>query len=557
MKVTVAGSGGREHAIAWRLARSESVDHVTVVPGNAGIALEEGCSVVDAPMTAEAICATEPDLVVIGPEAPLVAGVAEDLRERGIAVVGPSRPAAALEGSKAVAKQFMVETGIPTAEFRVCSTPEAAGIAVAELGIPVAIKADGLAAGKGVVVCFSEKEADAAIQSIMNERLFGAAGDVVVVERALKGFEASVILAVDESGYLLFPTAQDHKQIGEGGVGPNTGGMGAVAPNPMITTELRDRIEREIVVPAVRSIQRRNWLFRGFLFIGLMIDGDRINVLEFNVRFGDPEAQAILPVINGDLGLLLRGLSRGRLSEAVGESGYRVHDGASCAVVAAAEGYPGPYRKGDAVFADPAAPMTDLSSHSRVFYAGVQGGSAPEELLTAGGRVLAVNGTGRTLEEARLRAYARLLELRFSGMQYRRDIGGDPIIARVLEEGESFLPQFEKRGGLLPVIVQDAESDEVLMLAYTNRAALEKTRATGAAWFWSTSRNDLWQKGETSGNTLRIREILIDCDQDALLYRVNLQGHGVCHTINREGLPRRRCFYRSLTDPGRLINGEP
>jgi len=557
VNVTVAGSGGREHAIAWRLAQSGSVEQVTVVPGNAGIALEPGCSVVDAPITAEAILETEPDLVVIGPEAPLVAGIADELRRQGIAVVGPSRQAAALEGSKSVAKQFMVDTGISTAEFRVCRTPEEARAAVTDLGVPVAIKADGLAAGKGVVVCFSEKETEAAIQSIMNERLFGAAGDAVVVERALRGFEASVILAVDESGYLLFPTAQDHKQIGEGGEGPNTGGMGAVAPNPMISADMLQRIEEEIVRPAVDSIQQRGWLFRGFLFIGLMIDEEEINVLEFNVRFGDPEAQAILPLVEGDLGVLLRGLSEGRIAEAIGQAEYRVFDGASCAVVAASDGYPGPYRKGDAITDDPGVLTDDLARRSRVFYAGVKAAPDPGELLTAGGRVLAVAATGDSLDRARFLAYTRMLGLGFSGIQYRRDIGGDRIIANVLEESESLLPQFDKRGGLLPVIVQDAESGEVLMLAYSDRAALEKTRETGQAWFWSTSRNNLWRKGETSGNTLQVRDILVDCDQDALLYRVVVRGDGVCHTVNRDGRPRRRCFYRSLDSDDRLVNEDP
>lgn len=554
MKVTVAGSGGREHAFAWRLARSESVDHVIVIPGNAGIALEPGCSVIDAPITMETILATKPDLVVIGPEAPLVAGIADELRDRGVNVVGPSREASALEGSKAVSKQFMVDAGIPTAEFRVCSTPEEARSAVADLGIPVAVKADGLAAGKGVVVCFSEMEANAAIQSIMNEQLFGAAGDLVIVERALGGFEASVILAVDESGYLLFPTAQDHKRIGEGGEGPNTGGMGAVAPNPLLTPELLARVEREIVVPAVDSIRERNWLFRGFLFIGLMIDGDRIDVLEFNVRFGDPEAQAILPLVEGDVGVLFHGLADGSLTSVVDRSGYAVRDGASCAVVAAAEGYPGPYGKGEVILEDLAALTADLVERSRVFYAGVKSGATSEELLTAGGRVLAVGANGTTLEEARFRAYTRLLCLHFPGMQFRGDIGGPRLVSRVLEESASLLPQFEKRGGLLPVVVQDADSGEVLMLAYTNRTALEKTRETGQVWFWSTSRSDMWRKGESSGNTLELREIRIDCDQDALLYRVVLRGTGVCHTTNRNGTPRRRCFYRSLGQDGGLVN---
>lgn len=596
MNVLVVGSGGREHALAWRLADSESVSYVAVSPGNAGIDRDPRLRCLPEPITVSLLQDHQIDLVVIGPEAHLVAGLADELRAAGVDVVGPSAAAARLEGSKAFAKQFMNDNGIPTAEHRVCHTLQEARTAVAEFGAPVVIKADGLAAGKGVSVCDSETQAQAAIETIMKERLFGDAGEMVVVERRLEGFEASVIVALDETGHIVFPTAQDHKQIGEGGVGANTGGMGAVAPNPAITPALWHRIDAEVVQPSVAALQRTDWTFRGFLFIGLMIDGDVPRVLEYNVRFGDPEAQAILPLVGGDFGLLMQGLSQGRLTEAVGESGFSVKPGASCTVVAAAGGYPGPYSKGTKIELTVLPEPSDLTGTTHIFTAGVAAaaghsagaagagrlpdgassastpgatpetgpgatGSRPEagplaELVTAGGRVLAVGGVGDTLEQARRRAYGRLQLVHFDGMRIRRDIGGAPILSSVIEESDVLMLQTRKRGGLVPVVVQERAGGDVLMVGYANERALRETQRSGYATFWSTSRNTLWTKGETSGDRLHVEEIRIDCDQDAILYIVTMEGYGVCHTRTTEGRARRRCFYRRLQEDGTLTNDE-
>ena len=477
-------------------------------------------------------------------------------------MVGPSREAARLEGSKAFAKEFMVRHGIPTAEYRVCTSVDAARAAVREFGAPVVVKADGLAAGKGVTVCASIREADAAIESIMRDRMFGAAGDVVVVERVLTGFEASIIVLVDESGYVVLPTARDHKPIGEGNSGPNTGGMGVVAPNPDIDTAMHQRIEREIVEPAVAGIRSAGWLFRGVLFIGLMIDTDGPQTLEFNVRFGDPETQGILPLLSGDFAELMLGLASGRVGESVEHAGFAVRDGAACSVIAASAGYPGVYAKDVPIIRDAIPEESELHTASHLFFgrAGVRGvseaaGGAPPDgadtLRTAGGRVLAATAWGPDLPTARRRAYTVLQSVHFDGMQYRRDIGGENVLSSVIEEGTLPMVQFAKRGGLVPVVVQDTGSGTVLMVAYTNREAFETTRSTGYATFWSTSRNALWTKGETSGDYLSVNEIRLDCDQDALLYLVTPTG-GVCHTTNRSGAHRRRCFYRRLGPSGLL-----
>ena len=555
MKVLVLGSGGREHALAWRLSGSESVEAVYVAPGNPGIDRDPRITTVSETVGPELAVRLGVDLAVIGPEQALTEGVADALRAAGVAVVGPSAAAARLEGSKAFAKDFMHRHGIRTAEHRTCATVAQARSAVSEFGVPVVIKADGLAAGKGVSVCESETQAYAAIETIMNERLFGDAGETVVVERFLSGFEASVIVLVDETGHLVLPTAQDHKQIGEGGVGANTGGMGAVAPNPQIDAALLSRIQKEIVEPSVAAIQSTQWLFRGFLFIGLMIDADGPRVLEYNVRFGDPEAQAILPLLEGDLGVLFHGLAQGRLTHAVAESRVQVRRGSSCTVVAASGGYPGPYTTGIGIHLTDPPPASALSGTTEVFFAGVS--EQDGALSTAGGRVLSVTGVGTTLEEARRRAYGRMQLVSFDGLRLRSDIGGTPVVSAVIEDTDVLMPQFRKRGGLLPVVVQEAASGEVLMLGYANRPALEKTLATGSATFWSTSRGELWTKGETSGNRLRVTEIRIDCDQDALLYRVQREGGGVCHTTNTAGEARRSCFYRSVSGDGLLVNSEP
>lgn len=522
-------------------------------PGNAGIGQEHGVTIAEVVPKPEDAVAQGIDLVIVGPEEPLVHGIADRYRTAGIPVVGPDADLARLEGSKSHAKDFMVTNEIPTAEYRTCRTIEEARQAVAEFGAPVVIKADGLAAGKGVSVCPSVREADAAIESIMRDKLFGDAGNLVVVERMLRGFEASIIVLVDESGYLVLPTAQDHKPIGEGNTGPNTGGMGVVAPNPEIDSARLEQLETTVVGPSVRAIQRSNRLFRGILFIGVMIDEEGPKTLEYNVRFGDPETQAILPLLEGDFGVLMRGLAEGRLSTAIEESGFRVGDGASCAVIAASEGYPGPYTKGIPIRIEPQEMPAPILQSGHLFFAGVTSGeNEATRLLTAGGRVVASTAWAPTLQEARRRAYAGLQMIHFQGMQYRTDIGGPAVLSQILEEERLILPQFEKRGGILPVVVQDSETDAVLMVAYTNREAFIETRRSGYASFWSTSRNELWTKGTTSGDYLAIEEIRIDCDQDALLYRVRLLGTGVCHTHNELGEHRRRCFYRRIDSQGLL-----
>ncbi len=547
MNVVVVGSGGREHALAWRLAACESVSEVMVTPGNPGIDRQDRCRGVPGPVNADSVAALHPDLVIIGPEAPLVAGLADELRRRGLLVVGPSAAAAALEGSKQAAKELMERHRIPTAGYRVCSSPEAAEAALVEFGAPLVVKADGLAAGKGVSVCTTLEQARTAIREIMVERRFDAAGDTVVVEQFLPGFEASIIVLVDESGYLVLPTARDHKQIYDRGQGPNTGGMGVVAPNPDISPELLEHIHQDIVKPSVAAVQeltRRDpsAIFRGFLFIGLMIDQGRAQVLEYNVRFGDPEAQAILPLVEGDFAVLLLGLAGGNLAGAIPASEYRQRPGFSCAVVAASAGYPGVVRDG--------VPVYDPGEPGMLFWAGVKQDSEAAPLLTSGGRILATVATGADLESARRDAYRRLLGVQFSGMQYRRDIGGEALTGAIIEEETRLLPQFHKRGGLLPVVVQDVASGDVLMVGYANRDALNRTLETGLATFWSTSRGVLWTKGETSGDTLQVEEVRLDCDQDALLYRVTPQGEGVCHTTDGDGHHRRRCFYRVIAGGG-------
>lgn len=555
MRAVVIGSGGREHALAWALAGSASVQEVVVMPGNPGMARDSRYTVVPEPPDGDSVARYNPDLVVIGPEAFLVAGLADDLRRRGIAVVGPSRAAAALEGSKRFSKELMDRHGIPTAAYRVCSSPEEARAVVEEFGLPVVVKADGLAQGKGVSVCTTVQHAHGAIQKMMEERQFGDAGATVVVEQFLQGFEASVMVMMDETSHLVLPTARDHKQIHDNNLGPNTGGMGAVAPNPEITPAMQARIELDVVIPsvtAVRSLMQEDpeALFRGFLFIGVMISDGVPRVLEYNVRFGDPEAQAILPLLEGDLGVLFRGLAHGTLRQAKEESQYRTASGSCCAVVAASPGYPGRPHDGFRIH--------EVGVPGLLFWAGVRAGDE-NGLMTSGGRVCAAAGRGDSLDAAREAAYRVLLGVQFTGMQFRRDIGGAPIDASLLEEDRHFLPQYYKRGGVLPVVVQDARSGEVLMLGYANHAAVVRTMETGLATFWSTSRARLWTKGESSGNTLMVQEVRVDCDQDALLYRVTLSGSGVCHTTEEDGSARRRCFYRVVErdENGSLVLEHP
>jgi phosphoribosylamine---glycine ligase len=421
MKVLVVGSGGREHALAWKIARSSLVNEVICAPGNAGIASVARCVQVGAGDIdgIRDLARTEAvDLVVVGPEAPLVEGMADRLREDGRLVFGPSAEAAALEGSKAFAKQFMARHGVPTAGFEVF---DAYGPLVAHLEGregPIVLKADGLAAGKGVLMCRSRLEALNGATHIMKEGAFGEAGRRVIAEDLLVGEEASYLVIVDGENVVPLASSQDHKRMLEGDKGPNTGGMGAYSPAPVLTHELEQRVLDEVIHPTVQGMVAEGRPFSGLLYAGLMIvDGDPF-VLEFNVRFGDPECQPLLLRLREDLVPLLVASASGKLAPR--KLAWR--PGATCCVVMASDGYPGAYETG--------VPIRGLhkveeSSDLVVFHAGtalVPADDGPQP-VTAGGRVLGITSYGEDIIEARNRVYKAMEPIRWPGAVYRRDIG--------------------------------------------------------------------------------------------------------------------------------------
>jgi phosphoribosylamine--glycine ligase len=419
MKILVIGSGAREHAIAWKLSRERDVTEVVCTPGNPGMAALARCVPADLTNPADllAVATREAvDLTVVGPEGPLSLGIADLFVAHGLAIVGPSRAAAALESSKSFAKEFMARHGIPTARFQVCDSADAALAAVRSggFGFPVVVKADGLAAGKGVVIAEDLAAAEAAVREAMVDRRFGDAGQRVVLEEFLVGEEASYFVLADGTAFVALGSAQDHKRIFDDDKGPNTGGMGAFAPSPLVTPEVERRIQDEIVRPVLAGMQAEGNPFRGFLYPGLMITADGPKVIEFNVRFGDPEAEVILPMLDEDLSWLLGAAATGALPSRAA----RFRDEPHVCVVLAAGGYPDSTETGKAIAGVESAAAVPGAV---VFHAGTT--RRDGQLMTSGGRVLTVVGRGTTFRAAIDRAYQAASAIQFDGMQMRRDIG--------------------------------------------------------------------------------------------------------------------------------------
>ncbi|MGZ6544868.1 MAG: phosphoribosylamine--glycine ligase [Actinomycetota bacterium] len=416
MRVLVVGGGGREHALAWRLAQSPLVEELLAAPGNAGIASVARCVAVpadDIPGITALVERERIDLTVVGPEGPLVAGLADELVARGRAVFGPSAASARIEGSKAWAKELMLRHGIPTAHAGVFTTLEPAIAFVDELGGRAVVKADGLAAGKGVTVAADRSQAVVALEDALVRGAFGDAGTTVLVEEVMEGPEVSAFALCDADTVLPFELSQDFKRIGDGDLGPNTGGMGAYSPVPSVSADVESRIWSEVVSPTFEALRAEGSGFRGLLYAGLMLTEDGPKVVEFNCRFGDPETEVVVPRLRTDLAELLLACATDRLADA------KVDwlDDAAVTVVLASEGYPGAYTTGAEIVGLPEAAALESVS---VFHAGTT--ERDGRVVTAGGRVLAVSALGRTLDDARARAYEACGRLSFDGMQYRRDI---------------------------------------------------------------------------------------------------------------------------------------
>jgi phosphoribosylamine---glycine ligase len=431
MKVLIVGGGGREHALAWKCAQSPQVREVLVAPGNAGTALEPrlrnvavAADDIDALLDLAAIESV--DLTIVGPEVPLVAGIVDRFRERNLPCFGPTAAAAQLEGSKSFTKSFLERHSIPTAGYARFDALEPAFDYIRAQGAPIVVKADGLAAGKGVVVATSVAEAEAAARAMLAEGEFGEAGRRIVVEEYLEGEEASFIVITDGATILPLATSQDHKARDEGDTGPNTGGMGACSPAPLVTRALERRVLEEVMEPTLAGLRADGIDYRGFLYAGLMIGADGSpKVLEFNCRFGDPETQPIMARLKSDLVALCAAALEGRLRGVTAEWDSR----AALGVVMAAEGYPGAYRKGDPISGLEGPP----AGGAKVFHAGTAFENG--EIVTSGGRVLCAVGLGETIAAARDVAYATAGTIDWTGAWYRRDIGHRAIAREAVQRG--------------------------------------------------------------------------------------------------------------------------
>ncbi len=419
MKILLLGSGGREHALAWKCAQDARVQTVFVAPGNAGSATEAKCEnvaldILDNEQLIRFARDNSIDLTIVGPEAPLVNGVVNAFQAAGLKIWGPTQYAAQLEGSKAFAKDFLARHNIPTAFYKVFTDTDQALAYVREKGAPIVIKADGLAAGKGVIVAMSLQEAEDAITDMLSGNAFGAAGSRVVVEEFLDGEEASFIVMVDGKHALAMATSQDHKRIGNADTGPNTGGMGAYSPAPVVTPEVHARVMREVIEPTVAGMAAEGHPYSGFLYAGLMIDTNGApKVIEFNCRFGDPETQPIMVRLQSSLVELVE---RG-LAQQLGDTTASWDPRAALGVVMAAGGYPGDIRKGDAIHGLEQAAALD----GKVFHAGTA--LRDGKVITSGGRVLCATALGKTVSEAQQKAYALTAAINWEGEYHRSDIG--------------------------------------------------------------------------------------------------------------------------------------
>lgn len=431
MRVLLVGGGGREHALAWKLAQSPRLSRLYAAPGNPGIARVAECVAVRAEAVGELAALAERervDLVVVGPEVPLALGLADLLTGRGIPVVGPTRNAAELESSKIFAKSLFARHRIPTARFATFEEAKPARAFARDLGGRVVVKADGLAAGKGAIVCADLAEADRALGDLLDRRTLGEAGARVVVEERLEGEEVSVFVLTDGERVCPLAVAQDHKAVFDGDQGPNTGGMGAYSPAPVVTPAIHEKAMAEVLRRTVDGMAAEGRPYRGVLYAGLMIDGESVKTLEFNARFGDPECQPLLMRMKSDIVPILLAVAEGDLS------GVEIewHDKAAVCVVMASQGYPGDYRKGDEISGlDEAARIDDLF----VFHAGtkVQGGKT----VTGGGRVLGVTALGDTVQDAIDRAYRGVAAIKWEGVHYRRDIGRKAVERPLIVNRES------------------------------------------------------------------------------------------------------------------------
>ncbi|MDD5432686.1 MAG: phosphoribosylamine--glycine ligase [Candidatus Omnitrophica bacterium] len=428
MKILVIGSGGREHALVWKIAQSHLAKKIFCAPGNGGIAEIAECIDIkadDIQRLLEFARKEKIDLTVVGPEAALAQGIVDEFIKYKLRIFGPSKAASQMEGSKVFSKELMKKYDVPTADFKIFDNPNEAYKYIEEIGVPCVIKADGLAQGKGVVVAKSIEEAKKAVEAILVEKIFGAAGNKIIIEDCLIGEEASILVITDGKNVIPLASAQDHKRIFDYDEGPNTGGMGAYSPAPVVTGELLHEIMEKVIHRTIDGLAREGIVYKGVLYAGIMITKDGPKTLEFNVRFGDPETQAILPRLKTDLLEVMLAVSEDKLSTILKRGGLSWHEQAAVCVVLASGGYPGKYDAGKEIFGlGEAGKLKDIV----VFHAGtkklqVASFKSQTKIITSGGRVLGVTGLGNTIKEAIDKTYQAVEKIKFEGMHYRKDIG--------------------------------------------------------------------------------------------------------------------------------------